>query len=153
MSHSGTNQRGRTLMEMMGVVVILGVITIGLTLGARVLSVFYQANVTAFEIEETNNRAWDLFNVSCDTLLLPNNELCFQDIFPQGCFNGQPIHRWGGFISIEPSATCDAFTITYTNIPEAVCKQICSALKDDFNINDADDCNCNNETIMKFTAR
>ncbi len=150
-------ENGRTLLEMMGVVTVLGVIAVGAISGASVLTRFYQAHATAMDIEQTAVRARDLYDYSCSILLQGNELLCKQDVFAQGCFDKMPLHRWGGSIYFDLKTTasmeCENFTITYTNVPKHACVQLCGALGETFEINKCgvDTNSCSETNDMVFT--
>ncbi len=160
------NQSGRSLLEMLGVVTVLGVMTAAAVGGTTFMIDFYQAGTTAVNIEDTTQRATELCRVDCNILGYGNATLCKQKIFAQGCNGDTPLSPWGGTVEINGCLVTDAgaldctkaldeltvnesydtFQIVYPNVPERMCERLCDSLIAGFDITGPTTCVMDDDT-------
>ena len=128
------NESGRSMIEMLGVLSIMGVIMYGAVAGINFGIEMYKINATYNQIEEISRGVLDLYSWSSNFNGLGNNGvaiLCANDVIsPCGAGNTEAANEWGGRITVAPSNNGQLFTITYTQIPYIACER----LKGDVNL-------------------
>ena len=123
-------QKGRSMVEMLAVIMIIGVLTVGALAG------FTQA-MQKFNVGKMHN---DIQSISSEVVNLfawqrsyPNDDTFFQteicnsvnNIFPDGCNNdGKGINPFGGIYTVTPNPTNQTLTISATGLPEEACEDL-----------------------------
>ena len=127
-------QKGRSMVEMMGVLILIAVLTVS------VLSVWTQIR-TKMQVTQSQNEIFQiaqntssLYSWTRDYALLDGSsgnmeELCKNDVFPAGCHDGKALNPFGGEYQVEKGQNGDDnasyFTVTLTELPsEGACDEI-----------------------------
>lgn len=130
-------QKGRSMVEMMGVLILIAVLTVS------ILSIWTQVR-TKMQVTQSQNEIFQIAqNVSglyswardyspmgADTQLLKT--LCENDVFPGGCENNVPMNPFGGEYLVEKTSVGEGsdardsyFTVTLTGLPsEGACDEV-----------------------------
>ena len=101
-------QTGRSMIEMLGVLAIIGVLSIGGLLGYRRAVNNHQANVI---LDDVNRFAF---------VILERSGLALGEVIPKGDFVESGIYTLEGYQDIEPNQ----FSITVKNVPKGVCEAL-----------------------------
>ena len=101
-------QFGRSMIEMLGVLAIIGVLSIGGLLGYRRAVNNHQANVI---LDDVNRFAF---------VILERSGLALGEVIPKGDFVESGIYTLEGYQDIEPNQ----FSITVKNVPKGVCEAL-----------------------------
>ena len=101
-------QKGRSMIEMLGVLAIIGVLSIGGLLGYRRAVNNHQANVI---LDDVNRFAF---------VILERSGLALGDIVPKGDFVESGLYTLEGYQDIEP----EQFSITVFDVPKGVCESL-----------------------------
>ena len=124
-----TNESGRSMVEMLGVLAIMGVIMYGAVAGINFGIDMYKINATYNEIEELSQSIIDLFSWSDNYGTLTVEVVCDNDAYPtcNQCETNGQCHRmtnqWGGDVTVGSSGP-DGFVIQYTQIPDVACERL-----------------------------
>ena len=123
------NESGRTMLEMLGVLAIMGVIMLGAISGIGFGIEMYKINATRNEIEEISSGIVDLYSWSRDYSGLDNNGaqiICENDI-TTACTSANPPSlksKWSGDIRVASKEGGKKFTITYVGLDELPCGRL-----------------------------
>ena len=128
---SKQNESGRSMIEMLGVIAIMGVIMYGAVAGISFALEMYKINEAHTEIEELSKAVIDMGDFLGSYAFLgdvanASAVLCANDAFPI-CKENQMIGQWGGEVKVEKvcnSGRCSSFKITYENISRKSCERI-----------------------------
>ena len=101
-------QFGRSMIEMLGVLAIIGVLSIGGLLGYRRAVNNHQANQI---LDDVNRFAF---------VILERSGLALGDVVPEGDFVKNSIYQLEGYQDIEPNQ----FSITVSDVPKGVCEAL-----------------------------
>jgi len=101
-------QKGRSMIEMLGVLAIIGVLSIGGLLGYRRAVNNHQANVI---LDDVNRFAF---------VILERSGLALGDVVSKGDFVESGLYTLEGYQDIEPNQ----FSITVKNVPKGVCEAL-----------------------------
>ena len=101
-------QFGRSMIEMLGVLAIIGVLSIGGLLGYRRAVNNHQANTI---LDDVNRFAF---------VILERSGLALGEVIPKGDFVESGIYTLEGYQDIEPNQ----FSITVKNVPKGVCEPL-----------------------------
>ena len=121
-------QKGRSMVEMLAVLMIIGVLTVGALAGFRQTTEKYKTgkihnDILSISSETANLYSWMRGYPDINVAVLCNN-----DIFPDGCKNAgnnvvKPNNPFGGEYTV--SADSDQYlTITATDLPATVCEDL-----------------------------
>lgn len=120
------NESGRSLIEMLAVISVISMITIGSISAMNYGMQTYRANASYDLVESTAQRVSDLYSwvrtyPSADKM---KTQICENDIFDGGCIAGESVATaaapWGQIkIDREDDAS---FRITLTNVPQRGCE-------------------------------
>lgn len=124
-----TAESGRSMLEMLGVIAIIGVITIGGISASSYIDSYFRTNSTFLDIENTAKDVADLYSWASDYSSLNMTTICNEDILECVDSSGSKVAKniWGGTIVIASTgASKDAFTITYTKVPKSACQRLIS---------------------------
>lgn len=116
-----TNESGRSLIEMLGVISLIAVITVS---GMSVVSLIhtkYRVATIQSEVEEIVRGVFDLFSFhrTLKNISDIQKTICENDILPRDCFGNKWKNEFGGDIEVTLTDT-EKIKIEYTNIPDKV---------------------------------
>ena len=126
-----TNESGRTMLEMLGVLAIMGVIMYGAIAGISFGVEMYQINATYNQIEEISEGIVELYSWSrsygdADTNLAA--EVCKNDITDCYSTGGVRSYLGGATVSVNVDSCsgdgCGKFKITYTGLSYLACTRL-----------------------------
>ncbi len=123
------NESGRSLIEMLAVISVISMITVGSISAMNYGLQAYRANASYDLVESTAQRVSDLYSwmkgYPNDSASM-KNLICDNDIFDNGCINSESVATaaapWGQ-IKIEAGDET-AFRITLTDVPQRGCEQL-----------------------------
>ena len=116
-----SNESGRSMVEMLGVIAIIGVISVGAITSMSYVDSYFRTSATLMEIEQMARDINDMYSWAPDYKGLSVNQLCDEKIV-QNCSNGKILNRWGGDLEAKPDG--GGFTITLYNVPQDACKRL-----------------------------
>ncbi len=121
-----TSESGRSLLEMLGVIGIISVLTLGAITSAGFAGRFFRATKLHIEVEEIAANILDLYSWSRNFGSAGDftSTLCSNDVFPEPCESGAGVSPWKG--AVTAASTGDGFTITYKDVDKFFCQQIAS---------------------------
>ena len=128
-------QSGRSMIEMLGVLGIMGVIMYGAVVGINFGIEMYKVNIVHSEVEELSRAVIDFgsFVDGYSFLSSASDSLfCKNAAFPCDPHTMHMQNKWGGNVTVEPSdcatvgsgRVCRSFVIKYTNVPKVPCKRL-----------------------------
>lgn len=123
------NESGRTMLEMLGVLGIMGIIMYGAVSGINYGMGTYKINQIYNDVQEQIQAVSDLYSWSRNypdgTTM--TKTACANDVFSRGCTSDQKagLHPYGGEIKINPTdAQGTSFSIQYSGIPQDACSRL-----------------------------
>ncbi len=145
-----SSQSGRSMVEMLGVIAIIGLITVAGVTSMSYVDSFFRSSATVIEIDEIAKDVVDTYSWSADFSDLKMETICSEGIL--NCQNDVGKNRWGGDITIAASGERNtSFTITYNNVPKIPCEQLLSASdKHEFHHVTAVKTTCTDNSTMNF---
>ena len=128
-----SSQSGRSMVEMLGVIAIIGLITVGAVTSVGFVDNMYRTNATLIDADKLAKDIIDTYSWSNSYKEVNLSFLCREGILK--CQNDTAKHRWGGNITVSPAHSGDAlgegetsdnnsFTITYEAVPKSACEMI-----------------------------
>ena len=128
-----SSQSGRSMVEMLGVIAIIGLITVGAVTSVGFVDNMYRTNATLIDADKLAKDIIDTYSWSNSYEELNLEFLCNENILT--CQNNVAKHRWGGNITVAPAhsggeleegKTSDnnSFIITYEAVPKSACEMI-----------------------------
>ena len=131
-----SSQSGRSMVEMLGVIAIIGLITVGAVTSVGFVDNMYRTNATLVDADKLAKDIIDTFSWSNSYATLNHQFLCTEGILT--CKENKAKHRWGGDIVVAPAHSGDtlatdaisdnnSFTITYKDVPKSACEMIISS--------------------------
>ena len=119
------DESGRSMVEMLGVLSIMGVIMYGAVAGINFGIDMYKINATYNEVEELAQSIVDLYSWSKTYKALSNKIICENDIYPLPCGGSYTLtNEWGGNVCVGPITEGTEFQITYTYVPYIACERL-----------------------------
>ena len=119
------NESGRSMIEMLGVLSIMGVIMYGAVAGINFGIEMYKINATYNEIEEISRGILDLYSWSSNFSGVSIKVLCENDVVSQcGSNNMTATNQWAGPITVASTNNDQDFAITYENVPSLACERL-----------------------------
>ena len=123
------NESGRSLIEMLAVISVISMITVGSISAMNYGLQAYRANASYDLVESTAQRVSDLYSwmkeYPTDSTSM-KNLICNNDIFDSECIGNESVATaaapWGQ-IKIE-AGDATAFRITLTDVPQRGCEQL-----------------------------
>lgn len=122
------NESGRTMLEMLGVLGIMGIIMYGAVSGINYGMGTYKINQIYNDVQEQIQAISDLYSWSRD---YPDGEkmtktACANDVFSRGCTSNQlaGLHPYGEGITINQIDSGSSFSIQYSGIPKDACRRL-----------------------------
>ncbi len=145
-----TSQSGRSMVEMLGVIAIIGLITVAGVTSMGYVDSYFRSSATVIEIDNIAKDVIDTYSWSKDFSNLSMQTICSENILK--CTDGSGKNRWGGNINVSvPVGDSSVFTITYTNVPKIPCEQLLSASdENEFHYVSAQDTVCSDSSTMQF---
>ena len=119
------DESGRSMIEMLGVLSIMGVIVYGAVAGINFGLDMYKLNATYREVDELAQSIVDLSSWTTDYSHLTAKRICDNDAYPTcSCTGGNCTltNEWGGGVTVAKYG--QFFQITYKQIPEAACERL-----------------------------
>ncbi len=123
-----TPESGRSMIEMLGVLAIIAVMTVGGINATISMNSYFKVQAIVPQIDKAAQDIKDLFSwySNYDGISMPY--LCYEDVFE--CTNSAYTNSWGGVVDVgdHPPEDDDGkfyFTISYQNVPKSACEQIC----------------------------
>ena len=123
------DESGRSMIEMLGVLGIMGVIMYGAVAGINFGIDVYRVNATYREIDELSKSIIDLSSWTNDYSHLTLAILCENDASStchkesDGRYKME--NQWGGDVTVEPVGdNNEKFKITYSAVPNVACKKL-----------------------------
>ena len=122
-------QKGRSMVEMLAVLMIIGVLTVGALAGFRQTTEKYKTgkmhnDILSISSETVNLYSW-MRGFPAEGLSIA--VLCNNEIFPDGCKKeGEKVkanNPFGGEYTVTPDVN-QYLTITATNLPSTVCEDL-----------------------------
>ena len=124
------NQFGRTMVEMLAVLAIIGVLTVGAIAGLSQAIDKYRIGKMHDDILSIDSGIVDLYSwqrrypdSNADSFM---PTLCKNNVFPDGCVDNVPKNLFGGNYVITIPNTRDRVVIEVTGIPGDICKALIS---------------------------
>ena len=139
MQHSKKIQTGRSMIEMIAVLAIIGIITVGVIAGINQGFIKYRTTATYTEIRHISQNIANLYSwqrqykdgdcTKTGTDIVSCPFLCENDVFLNGCEGNQPINPFGGSYYItfpqDEGGNHIIMRIQATGIPEeAACEEL-----------------------------
>lgn len=121
-----TDESGRSLIEMLGTIAIITMITVGGMTGAGYAMQSWRANTAADDIEQAVLGVQDLYSWQKDYTGLSMSKICQNDVLSRDCVNYKWKNPFGGDMYVEPVNGGENFTITLTEVPAASCRNLLS---------------------------
>ena len=154
-----TNELGRSMVEMLGVLAIMGVIMYGAISGIGFGVDMYKINASYNDIEELSQGIIDLYSWSQDGYTAFTSALCDNDLIDAGCYTGGGCNsgavcfdgRFGGNAYVVTAAG-DHFTIGYAGLSELACTRLKSMSYSHVTVDSHCDGNGSNR-YLTFTSR
>lgn len=126
------NESGRTMIEMLAVIVIVGVLTVGGITANSIANRLFRENVVYEEVETLVSGITDTYSWARSYSELTENAVCDNEIVAGICIcnkeTGTPVCKlknvFGGSITIHPADNGQTFLIKYENIPLNVAEKL-----------------------------
>lgn len=122
--NKNTNESGRSMVEMLGVIAIIGVISVGAITSMSYVDSYFRTNATLLEVEQVARDINDMYSWAADYSGLKTEQLCDENesVFENCDASNTPVNRWGGSITVTENG--DTFKIQYTKVPQSVCERM-----------------------------
>lgn len=120
------SQKGRSMIEMIAVLAIIGIITVGAIAGINQGFVKYRTSKTYTEIRAINQGVAGMYAyLRTYPEQLDWAEACKSNVFPSGCEsdNSSAINPFGGSYTVVFNAA-GTMTISASGIPQAACTEL-----------------------------
>ena len=140
-------QKGRSMVEMLGILIIIAVATMGSIALWSQMRTKMRITQTQNELSQISQDIAKLYSWTRDYSLLKMSQLCppcpndstkyCSDIFPRGCENGLGINPFGGSYNVSKvgrhSDGIPYFELTVAGLPdEDVCHEIMDVFQEDY---------------------
>jgi len=132
-------QKGRSMVEMLGILVIIAVATMGSIALWSQMRTKMRITQTQNELSQISQDIAKLYSWTRDYSLLKMSQLCDAEIFPRGCNEGKTegINPFGGAYKVDDvgrdSDGIPYFELTVAGLPdEDVCHEIMDVLQEDY---------------------
>ncbi len=122
-------QSGRSMIEMLAVIMIIGIISIGALAGFNQGMSKYRVGKMNTEIQAINSDTLGLFSWQRsypDSTTITNFQqlLCSNGVFPSGCKENVAYNPFGGTYTVSTNKANQTMTITATLIPTESCEDL-----------------------------
>lgn len=121
------NQRGYTIVELSIVMVVVGVIIAGISLGVVKLLASNRANDETKMLQQVVSTIQKHFANYADYSTISTSNEVKSGTFPDNLSNitaGTEANRWGGAVTLAASGGNARFTLTTTNVPSYECREV-----------------------------
>ena len=130
-------QKGRTIVEMLGVLVILGVATMGAIALWSQMRTKMRISATQNELSQISQDINKLYSWTRDYSLLSMDQICDSKVFPKGCNeSNEGINPFGGIYDVPEIGKIDGipyFKLMATGLPdEDICHEIMDVFQEDY---------------------
>lgn len=123
-----TGESGRSLIEMLGTIAIITMLTVGGMTGLGYAMQAWRANTAADDIEQAVLGVQDLYSWQKDYSSMikadPMIKICQNDVLSRDCVNNKWKNPFGGDMYVEPVNGGENFKITLTEVPAASCRNL-----------------------------
>ena len=123
------SQSGRSMIEMLAVLMIIGVLTVGSLAGFTQVTRKFNASkmhndIHSISAEVVNLYAWQRGYPSSSSASF-QSDLCREGIFPDGCdANGIAYNPFGGKYTVTTDTTNQTLKVVADGLPESVCEDL-----------------------------
>ena len=121
-----SNESGRSMVEMLGVIAIIGVISVGAITSMSYVDSYFRTSATLMDIEQIARDINDMYSWAADYSGLNMADLCKEKIV-QNCVDGSKIlNRWGGTMTVQSLEQFNhmKFSIVLTQVPQVACERL-----------------------------
>ena len=147
-----TSQSGRSMVEMLGVIAIIGLITVAGITSMGYVDSYFRSSATVIEIDNLAKDVLDTYSWSRDFSSLDMTFICSEGILK--CTDEKGSNRWGGAITVSQAEAeegiVNGFIITYTNVPKIPCEQLVNSSKNNEFHYVTTTTECTDNTTMEF---
>ena len=122
-----SNESGRSMVEMLGVIAIIGVISVGAITSMSYVDSYFRTSATLMELEQIARDINDMYSWSSDYSGLNATQLCNEKIVQNctGTSSSKKIqNRWGGELTVSTINSASDFKITLTKVPKIPCERL-----------------------------
>lgn len=150
-----SSQSGRSMVEMLGVIAIIGLITVAGVTSMGYVDSYFRSSATVIEIDDIAKNVIDTYSWSKDFSSLTMATICSEGILRCSGENHKVTNRWGGNISVAiTEGDTSSFTITYTAVPKIPCEQLLnSSNENEFHYVTAQNITCSDNSTMQFILK
>ena len=129
------NQIGRTMMEMLAVLAVIGVLTVGAIAGLNQAMEKFRVSKTHDDILSISQAVADLYAWSRRYPPTANDsslasaemdKMCKNEVFPDGCISGVAKNIYGGQYIVVTDSLNSIIKITVTGLPTEACNALAS---------------------------
>lgn len=115
-----THQSGRSMIEMLGVLVVIGVLSMGALAGYTQAITKYRSNKTFDDITYISDEISKLYSWQRKYPTTINyTTLCSNDVFPDACTDAAPLNAFRGNFCVTSNGS--TLTISASDIPQNEC--------------------------------
>ena len=119
-------QAGRSMIEMLAVLMIMGILTIGVMAGFNQMLDKYNAGKMHTDIMSISSEVVNLYAWQRSYPAINMQELCENDIFPDGCTDdNKALNPFDGTYKLTTSDTEQTLTIEADGVAPDACKDLC----------------------------
>ena len=120
-----SNESGRSMVEMLGVIAIIGVISVGAITSMSYVDSYFRTSATLMDIEQIARDINDMYSWAADYKGLDEAQLCKEKIV-QNCDGSKILNRWGGNMTVQSLEQFDdmKFSIVLTQVPQIACERL-----------------------------
>ena len=121
------DESGRSMIEMLAVLSIMGVIMYGAIAGINFGIDMYKINATYNEVEELAQSIVDLYSWNKQTPYSNLNikTVCDNDAYPTCSNDNQTMtNQWGGRVIVGKRDDGNSFAIVYNSVPSIACERL-----------------------------
>ncbi len=162
------SQSGRSMVEMLGVISIIGLITVAGITSMGYVDSHFRSSATVIEIDNMARDIIDSFSWSTNYSQLNMDFLHNEGILKSAgtavsSETGEEIqmiyeNRWGGAIDVQQVNGADSFAIIYSGVPEIPCRQMVNASREnEFHYmrvsSPAEESGCTDSNTMTFVLK
>ena len=118
-----TDESGRTMLEMLGVLGIMGIIMYGAVAGINYGMSTYKINQIYNEVQEAVQSIQDIYSWQRGYIGINASTLCQNDVFVR-CDDGTPKNVYEGNITVSAISGGASFKVSYAGIDEDICYRL-----------------------------
>lgn len=121
---SNKNESGRSLIEMLGTIAIITMITIGGITATQVGLDTYRTNVVQDEVEQIILGVQDLYSWQRGYSGLTMARICDNEVLDRACKGNVWTTSFGGSSKMSVEGEGDTFAVTVTDVPAFACRNL-----------------------------